>query len=769
MQRAGDEVKQRLVPATSPGSPNGSPSRPLRFRLFMLAASGLVPFALVLLLASAYLAQERRTETQQSAIELSRALATAVDAELRSTIALLENLAIAAELQRLEPQQLGGAAFQPLASRVLEGQQWRTIVVANPLGEIVMRVGDGVGPARTDIEPQSLAQVLSTRAPAVGRVVPGPQGREAFAVRIPVTRHGELRYVLSAVVPTSRILAVVVRQQLVPTWVVGVFDQDGNRVARSKETVATRYSPSLEALVRAKGQVGAGITRTVEGMENHTGFSRVRASQWVVAVGIPTTEANADLYRLLLAVGAGTAASLGLLALLAWRMAGSISGPIDELKRAALALGKGRQVKLESLGVEELDEVGLALRQAAIDRDQANARRGKVEEERELLLGRLEEALRLAEQANRNKDEFLALLGHELRNPLAPIMNAVHMMGLKGDEGTLAERRIIQRQLNYVKRLVDDLLDASRITSNRFVMNLRPLRPIPVLEQTIESLRPNFGDRALKLRIAQEARQLWVLADEARLVQVFNNLLGNAIKFTAPDGTIEVEAGARGGAVEFVIRDDGVGMSADDLQRAFDLFYQAPNSSRGVSGGLGLGLAIVKSLIEMQSGTVHVESAGPGAGTTVTVTLPLTEPLREEPSVSRAPAGVPSTRILVVDDNEDAADTLSALLGASSYVVEVAYAPQPALDAVATFRPEVVILDIGLPGMDGYEVARRLRAGSPPFTGKLIALTGYGQQQDVEKAMSAGFDAHLTKPVEPDELLGLIVRLVTEGRQPTGG
>jgi signal transduction histidine kinase len=759
MERAGDEIARRQGGAASAQVRNGSASLPLRFRLFLLAASGLVPLALVLLLAAAYLAQERQTEAQHSAMELSRALATAVDAELRFTITLLDNLAIAAELQRLEPRQLG-ENFVPLAKRVMESQQWRAILVADARGEILMRVGEGAGQAaRGAVEPQSLAQVLSTRAPAIGRVARGPLGREAFAVRVPVTKVGELRYVLSAVVPTSQIHAVIARQQLVPTWVVGVFDQDGNRVARSKENIATRYSPSLEALVKAKGREGTGITRTVEGVESHTGFSRLRTSQWVVAVGIPTAEANADLYRLLLAVGAGTAASLGLLAFLAWRMARSISGPIDELKQAAWALGRGRQVELASLGVEELDEVGLALRQAAIDRDQANARRSKAEEERELLLARLEEALRLAEQANRNKDEFLALLGHELRNPLAPIMNAVHLMGLKGDDRTLPERRIIQRQLNYVKRLVDDLLDASRITSNRFVMNLRPLRPIPVLEQTIEALRPNFGARTLKLNVAPQARQVWVLADEARLVQVFNNLLGNAIKFTSPDGTIEVEAGLSGAAVEFVIRDDGVGMSAADLQRAFDLFYQAPNESRGVSGGLGLGLAIVKSLIEMQSGSVDVASAGPGAGTTVTVKLPLTEPVREEPSVSRAPVGAPSTKVLVVDDNEDAADTLSTLLEASNFVVRVAYAPQPALDAVESFQPEVVVLDIGLPGMDGYEVARRLRAATPPFQGKLVALTGYGQQQDVDKAMSAGFDAHLTKPVEPDELVHLIARL----------
>jgi CheY-like chemotaxis protein len=396
------------------------------------------------------------------------------------------------------------------------------------------------------------------------------------------------------------------------------------------------------------------------------------------------------------------------------------------------------------------------LRRAAVERDEANARRSKVEAERESLMARIEEALRLAEVANRNKDEFLALLGHELRNPLAPIMNAVHLMNLKGDHATASERGIIQRQLNYVTRLVDDLLDASRIASKRFVMNPHPLQAVAVLEQTVDSLRPMLGGRKFSLHIDDAARALWVRADEARLVQIFNNLLGNAIKFTAPSGSIEVQARAVEGAIKFVFRDNGLGMSATELERAFDLFFQARDPGRNVNGGLGLGLAIVKSLVEMHSGTVSAHSEGLGRGTAVTVSLPVSEPSDAAPAVTAA-AG--QSRILVVDDNRDAADTLAMLLSLSGFETQVAYTPTEALNRMKAFDPEVAVIDIGLPEMDGYELARRLRHGTPPFRGKLIALTGYGQQQDVEKAMSAGFDAHLTKPVQPDALLELIARL----------
>jgi CheY-like chemotaxis protein/anti-sigma regulatory factor (Ser/Thr protein kinase) len=290
-------------------------------------------------------------------------------------------------------------------------------------------------------------------------------------------------------------------------------------------------------------------------------------------------------------------------------------------------------------------------------------------------------------------------------------------------------------------------------------MNPRPLQPVPVLEQTVDSLRPMLGGRKFSLRIDDAARALWVRADEARLVQIFNNLVGNAIKFTAPSGSIDVQARAVDGAIEFVFRDNGLGMSAAELERAFDLFFQAREQGRNVNGGLGLGLAIVKSLVEMHAGSVRAHSEGLGRGATVTVSLPVSEPPDAAPAVTAAAAAAGQSKILVVDDNGDAADTLAMLLSLSGFEAQVAYTPSEALNRMKAFDPEVAVLDIGLPEMDGYELARRLRQGTPPFQGKLIALTGYGQQQDVENAMSAGFDAHLTKPVEPDKLLELIARL----------
>lgn len=744
--------------------PGSVATRSLRFRLFLIAATGLVPLALVLLLSTVWLGQQRSAETRRLALELSRAMATAVEAELQASIALLDSLAQGAQLSALAPDQLE-AAFVPMARKTVQRQGWRNVLIADDRGETVARAlsPPGANPSGP-VEPASMAQVLRARSAVIGRVARGPRGQDAFAVRVPVFQGEKLRYVLSAVVPTDRILAVVARQRLEPAWVTGIFDQDGFRVARSKLNAAPRYSPSLEALVRDRGDEGTGETLTLEGVPSHTGFSRVPLSGWVVAVGIPLADANAEFHRQLTAVVAGSAASLAVMAWLAWRLSGRISGPIDDLRQAATALGAGQPVQLGPLAVQELDTVGQALRQAAHEREQAQQRRVKVQAEREQLLARLEQALHEAEKASRNKDEFLALLGHELRNPLAPITNALHLMQMKGDTATQAERAIIHRQLNYMTRLVDDLLDVSRIASRRMDIHLRALQPVALLEQVMAATQPLLRGRKLRLQADGAVRRAWVRADETRLLQVFNNLLGNAIKFTTESGTIDIHARIAEPMLAFSFHDDGQGMSPEEISRAFDRFYQAPQRQRNVQGGLGLGLAIVKSLVEMHGGTVHADSDGPERGSTITVQFPLAESAPDGQPASTASSPGEGVPVMIVDDNIDAADSLATLLQACGYATRTAYSAQAALDTMVAFTPEVAILDIGLPDMSGYELARRLRSRMPPFTGRLVALTGYGLQQDVRRALDAGFDTHLTKPVAPDALLALIDRL----RQPGG-
>jgi signal transduction histidine kinase/ActR/RegA family two-component response regulator len=737
-----------------------SPAGPLRLRLFLLAACGLLPLALVAGIVLAFLNGERERDAQQAALAVSRAMASALDAELRATASVLQSIALSDELQ---PARL--ADFHALVRRVADRQRWRTIVLADAAGRVLQTATDDMGGANPQpADPESMARLIASREPVVGRVVEGrKRGGPAFAVRVPVLHQGELVYVLSAVIPVEQVLELVRRQKLPATSVVAVFDQSYSRVARSVEHASTGPSPSLRRLLDTGAAEGTGPTTTLEGVTSQTGFSRLPWSGWVVATGISPADAGRGLYGVLGAVGGGLAASLALAAFLAWYFARGVTDPIDRLKDAAGALGRGEPVDLPPLQIAELQDVATALRNAADARDQAALERRQAESERESLLARATEALRQAEEAGRSKDEFMAMLGHELRNPLAPMGTALHLMARKGDERTRLEREVMERQVGHMKRLVDDLLDVSRITSKRLEMRFAPLRVADVARQAAAGLQPVLGARRFSVDIAPDAEQLWVSGDDVRLGQVLSNLLGNAIKFTGSHARVALRLRRVADDAEIRVVDDGPGLAPQVLAHVFDLFYQAPQGADRSRGGLGLGLAIVRSLVEMHGGTVIAESAGEGRGSSFIVRLPLVPaPAQDAPADTAAQAAARRGLVLVVDDNQDAADTAATLLRLTGYEVQVAYDPDAALRLLDSFEPEVALLDIGLPGMSGYELAERLRDHPNGRGAVLVALTGYGTQADILRAQQAGFARHLVKPAPPDVLLAVIDEYVQQ-------
>jgi signal transduction histidine kinase/CheY-like chemotaxis protein len=717
-------------------------ARPLRMRLLMLAASGLLPLIIVLAWGIDHLFQERREEAQRSSLALSRALATAVQSELRATMALLNHMGYSEELETADLR-----GFYLEAIRTSEQLGWRQITLADGEGRLLMRTNETYGaPLSAPAEPASMARVVETLQPAVTPVLATPNHvADAFAVRMPVVRSGKLVYVITAVIPTQIIASVLGRQVIPPDTLVWVFDQASYRVARSREVETRRPSASLQALLDRGELQGVGRTVSGEGIDNYTGYTRLPGSGWVVVVGTSVESVNAGLLPLLRALALGLTASLTLAALLAWVLAREVVEPIDALKAGAAALGHGDPVELPALDIVELDDVAIALKDAAAERDKLSTQAA--------------DALRMAEEANRSKDQFLAMLGHELRNPLAPILNAIQIMARKGDGSTAHERQIIERQLVHVTRLVDDLLDVSRITGKRLTIHKQPVRIGQLLGEVVDTIRPSLHNRGLALALGPGMEHAWVAGDEVRLVQVFNNLLVNAIKFTPSGGSIRIEAQMEEGAVRIDVGDNGIGISRDELHRVFDLFYQAPQSSDRAQGGLGLGLPIVRSLVEMHDGTVEAASAGAGQGTCFTVRLPLCEAPVPQAPPPPAPTPQGTGRVLVVDDNEDAADTCATLLDMNGYTVRVAYTPKAALDALSEFTPDLAILDIGLPGMSGYELARLMKAEPANYSGHLVALTGYGQATDRAASKRAGFEAHLTKPVSPSDLLELVSRM----------
>ena len=362
-----------------------------------------------------------------------------------------------------------------------------------------------------------------------------------------------------------------------------------------------------------------------------------------------------------------------------------------------------------------------------------------------------------AEEANRAKDEFLAMLGHELRNPLAPISTALQLMALRLGDSALHERTIIERQVTHMSRLVDDLLDVSRITNGKIELSRAPVKLADVIANAIEITSPLLEQRRHHLTVDVPA-ELVVDADPVRLAQVFSNLITNAAKYTENEGRIAIRVHREAAEAVVSIADSGIGITADMLPRVFDVFAQERQALDRSRGGLGLGLAIVRTLVSLHRGTVSAHSAGRNQGSEFVVRLPALD-VASQPTVARPPpAPVASTarRVLIVDDNEDAADLLAISLELGGYETRVAHDGPQALKLIATFEPDAAVLDIGLPVMDGYELARRLRATPGLEALRLIALTGYGQAADRMRTEEAGFAAHLVKPIQIEALKTLL-------------
>lgn len=374
-------------------------------------------------------------------------------------------------------------------------------------------------------------------------------------------------------------------------------------------------------------------------------------------------------------------------------------------------------------------------------------------QERELLLAELM-------RANRTKDEFLAMLGHELRNPLSPIVTALELMRLRGDTGTEREQRLIKRQVDHLVRLVDDLLDIARLTRGKIDLKIERVDMSQLVAKAIEIASPLLEQHRHRLETSI-APSLHIDGDPVRLAQVFSNLLTNAARYTAAGGTILLSAfAADNDEVEIRVKDNGIGIAPEMIGHIFDLFYQGDRGIDRSEGGLGIGLALVRNIVELHTGRVEARSDGAGLGSEFIVRLPAGKlPVRDAEPAS-APAAETETpnrrRIMLVDDNADAAGALGQLLTQQGHIVQVFHEPLTALSAARQFRPDIAILDIGLPVVDGYELAEKLRAqlnGSPC---RLIALTGYGQASDKRKSRAAGFEHHLVKPVQAKDLASLM-------------
>ena len=713
----------------------------LRLRLLAIALVAVAPIAILAFFNLYAAAQERHHALARAATETVRALTTAVDTEISASIAALEILATSRSLAQGDR----GEFYQEARGALEQRSAWENIVLIDPSGQQLLNLRRPFGAALPSVaDKASLAAVLQLGKPVLTDLVAAPLlGKPRFAVRVPVFRDGRVESVLSAAIRQERMRELLVRQKLPSDAVISIVDRNGVIVARSRGHEEWYGRPSSQTLrdFMAEHSERYGITTTLEGDEVYTVFSRSPVTGWAVAMGIPRATVDGPLLS-----GYVWLIGVVLLSILtglggAYVVASTVTRPMDALRTFARSIRKGEAADPPSSAISEVQDAMQALVAA--------------QAERETLLSNEQEARRSAEAASRGKDEFLAMLGHELRNPLAAIASASSLLEHGADtlpDSARLASQVIRRQSLHLARILDDLLDVSRVIAGKITLkcdtvDLRELvERIVRLHQSTQDKRHTF---------VCTLAPVWVYADPSRVEQIISNLISNAQKYTPSAGTITVELAREADCACLRVRDTGVGIDPALLPRIFDLFVQGARTLDRADGGLGIGLTLVRRLAELHGGEISAASEGAGRGSEFVLRLPAVVPPAARAENAAAAATPGRRRILVIEDNADVRETLEGALAVLGHEVVAAADAATGIALARVARPEIAFVDIGLPGEDGYAVARALRStlGAAIY---LVALTGYGLADVEHRAREAGFDLHVVKPIDEDTLVRVL-------------
>ncbi|UGQ47434.1 hybrid sensor histidine kinase/response regulator [Massilia endophytica] len=723
----------------------------IRFRLALLVMSCVLPAAVV----SAFLIYDHyrveRTGMLTEAMGTARSMVSVVDRDFDTVITALRALSVSDDI---EPSRL--AEFQRQADNVHAILPITGITLYDPrTRRELMSTAASHGELRFEAANAALLdQVQGDGLPAISGLYRTAAGAAAITVAVPVLREGVARYVLAGQVQPSALGAILFDQKMPDTWRGGILDADGRVVARTHMIERLQGKPvpaHIMQRVVAKPE-DMFESETMDKIEVMTLYSRSQKSGWTVILGIPTEQLTAGLLRTLQSLIIATVVLLAMGLGMAWLVGGRIAHSMQALIAPATALGKGEAVQTPQVDFLEAEQVGASLLRASQTLADARERAG-----REILERRAaQEAL---QTADRRKDEFLATLAHELRNPMAPLVNSLEILRMSAKDKALPANvlDVMDRQLRQMVRLVDDLLDVSRITTDKLSIRKEPLILQDVVRHSIETSTPLVQQRRHALSVQMPDAPVPLAGDGTRLAQVFSNLLNNAAKYTQTGGRIGLAATVKDGQARIEISDNGIGIAADALPHVFDIFFQADQSLGRSQAGLGIGLSLARRLVELHGGALSASSAGPGQGSTFTVELPVAE--EEGGTVLPAQhSGAPlrPLRVLVADDNVDHANTLRTLLQARGQTIQVCYDGLSALHAAESFDPQLAFLDIGMPRMDGYELAHRLRSTGRHGRCLLVAVTGWGQDRDQQRSKAAGFDRHIVKPLQAAQLDALL-------------
>src|SRR4051812_33230931 len=728
----------------------------LRWVVVALTLSIVAPLGVLSALSLQRAWTRQRANVDRQNMATARAISVAIDTEVEKTTAALE---VFGALHALDVPDL--AAFDSLARRLIVRQRdWSSIILADASDRVLAAFPDG----DTDVSHSPAAgwarTVITTGHPLVSKLfsladIPG----YFVMVAVPVSRDGHTRLALGARVRSDSLSAILRAQQAPPNVVVALVDT-GNRIvarsARENAYVASEARPGLMAVATGKME-GSWETVSREGVPTYAAFSRSAKNGLLVAIAEPRDEVDGPVRRLLwllagvwvviLAAGAGLGPALGQV----------IGRAMRSASYAAMALARGEPVAPSGSRIAEIDDLAAGLREAAAT---------------------LEARTRERDEASRLKDEFLMTISHELRTPLTAIYGWSRMLSAGQLREPQRERALIaiERNAKALGQLVNDLLDVSRVVSGKLRLDVQPVAAPDVVAAAIDAIRPAAMAKNITVTTAVGPGELTVSGDAGRLQQVIWNLLSNAVRFTPNGGRIDVEIARTADTVSIAVRDSGTGIAADFLPHVFERFRQGGAGTTRTHGGLGLGLAIVRHLVELHGGTVCAENNAEGAGATFRVALPARAHAPAEQHATALRAGGAGRRAaarpgagggLVADAAPDARNLRAGGPGGAGAESPPAASWGDALILLDTWSPDVLLSDIEMPGEDGYTLIRKVR-GLAGQRGHIaaVAVTAHARQDDRAKAFEAGFEWHLAKPIDPAELVSVIVSLVPRSAPP---
>ena len=727
----------------------------LRTHLFLLTVAAVVPVVVFSAVLIVYHARLERTTVERGMRDTARALALALDGDIQDIKNGIEALAAS--------QHLDGAGdlrrFYDEATTVSRGfGGWA--VLSDPAGRQVLNTSRPFGatlPVPTAASLAMMRSVATSRQTFVSNVFIGTVSRKpAVIVAVPVIRRNEVRYILDFPFEPTQFTNLLRAAGLSPDWIAVITDRQGGIVGRVPDFQGAIGGTKLTAWAERTAAFDEGFLegKLLSDAEVYAAFKRSNASGWLVGVAAPVAVVDASFWRSLRALSAGGFLLLGVASLFAFVLGKRISEPIVAL--AASLKTQSPPLPSTHRNVREVEELREALEEATTRRrelvtEQAARVEAEARAERE-------------EAANRAKDDFLAVLSHELRTPLNSMLGWVRLLRLGGLDPvrTAHALEVIERNVGQQARLISDLLDVSRIVIGRLELN-RQVVDLPALVAGVtDTVRPAAEAKEITLTARLDKEAGPVHGDPDRLRQVVENIVGNAIKFTPRGGHVTIRLARENGA-RLTVTDTGRGIDPEFLPHIFERFRQADSTSTRAHAGLGLGLAIVSHLVELHGGRVSAHSDGEGTGATFTVELPIIaavlDTVHEPDEDSQPSSDLEGVKVLVVEDDPDTRDLLASVLARHGAEPMTAASARDGVEAMRRRPPDVLVCDIAMPGGDGYSFLTAVRAMPGGAEVPAVALTAYARVEDRERALAAGFDVHLAKPVEPATLVGAVARL----------